>query len=87
MANHKSAEKRNRQRVKRTLRARAVKTRVRRVLQQARVAVEQGSKDADQLVKLAEKLLDRAASKNVLPQKRASRLKSRLAQQLSKASG
>jgi small subunit ribosomal protein S20 len=87
MANHKSAEKRNRQRAKRTLRARAVKTRVRRVLQQARVAVEQGSKDADQLVKLAEKLLDRAASKNVLPQKRASRLKSRLAQQLSKASG
>ena len=84
MANHKSAEKRNRQRVKRTTRSRAVKTRVRRVVRQAQLAVAQGSSDAAQLVALASKLLDRAAAKHVVPHERASRLKSRLALHLNK---
>jgi|RhiMetdeSRZDD1v2_1073273.scaffolds.fasta_scaffold4107194_2 small subunit ribosomal protein S20 len=86
MANHKSAEKRNRQRIKRTTRGRAVKTRVRRVVRQAQLALESGSKDAAELVALASKLLDRAAAKHVVPEERASRLKSRLALHLNKVS-
>jgi len=92
MANHKSAAKRNRQRVIRTLRARSLRTRVRTSLKEARAAVEAaGSEDgnkeeAAKLVQSACQLLDRAASKNVLPKKRASRLKSRLAVSLNKLS-
>jgi small subunit ribosomal protein S20 len=79
MANHKSAEKRHRQTVERTVRARAVKSRVRGALKAARGAIAEGSSDAASLVQRASVLLDRAASKNVLPSKRVSRLKSRLA--------
>ncbi len=92
MANHKSAEKRNRQRITRTLRARSLRTRVRSSLKAARVAVEaasteEGSKDdAATAVRAACQLLDKAASKNVLPKKRASRIKSRLTVSLNKLS-
>jgi len=92
MANHKSAAKRNRQRIVRTLRGRALRTRVRTSLKNAREAVaaagtEEGSKDdAAKAVQSASQLLDKAASKNVLPKKRASRLKSRLAVSLNKLS-
>jgi small subunit ribosomal protein S20 len=87
MANHKSAEKRNRQRVKRTVRARGVKTRVRRAVRLAQLALEQGSKDAGELVAVAAKMLDRAAAKNVVPPERAARLKSRMTLHLNKISG
>jgi small subunit ribosomal protein S20 len=79
MANHKSAEKRNRQRITRTVRNRALRTRVRSALKAARSALAEGREDAASLVKSAQSLLDRAASKNVVPKNRASRLKSRLA--------
>ena len=79
MANHKSAEKRFRQTTQRTARARAVKSRVRGALKAARNAIVEGSSDASALVQRATILLDRAASKNVLPARRVSRLKSRLA--------
>ncbi len=82
MAHHKSAEKRNRQRLVRTLRNKAVKTRVRRVLRKARSAVEAGAADAPELVKRASQLLDRAGSKTVMPRERVARLKSRLAKRL-----
>jgi small subunit ribosomal protein S20 len=82
MANHASAEKRNRQRITRTERNRALKSFVRKALKQARDAVDQGSADAASLVKSVHSLLDRAASKNVLPVRRASRLKARLASML-----
>lgn len=78
MANHKSAEKRNRQRITRTERARALRSRVRTAVKLARAAVTAGSDDAPGLIKSAQSLLDRAASKNVVPKERASRLKSRL---------
>ncbi len=84
MANHKSANKRNRQRNVRTVRNSAVKTHVRRVLKQAHIALESGAEDAAEQVKVASRLLDRAASKNTIPTKRASRLKSRLALRLNK---
>ncbi len=85
MANHKSANKRNRQRLVRTVRNSAVKTRVRRVLKQAVLAVESNADDAADQAKAASRLLDRAASKNTIPTKRASRLKSRLALRVNKA--
>jgi len=85
MANHKSAEKRNRQRINRTERARALRTRVRSALKEAKLAIVEGKEDAPTLVQGAQQLLDKAASKNVLPGKRADRLKSRLAQALNKA--
>ena len=85
MANHKSAQKRNRQRVQRTTAARGIRTRVRTVLKTARLAAEEGSDTAPALVLKAISLLDRAASKNAIPFKRVSRLKSRLAKKLAAA--
>ena len=85
MANHKSAEKRNRQRLVRTTRGRSVRTRVRRVLKQARIACDNGDDNAAALVKQATSLLDRAATKNAMPIKRTARLKGRLAKRLNKA--
>lgn len=84
MANHKSAAKRNRQRITRTDRARSLRTRVRTALKEARTAIDEGTPEAPQLVHGAQRLLDKAASKNVIPPKRTNRLKSRLAQALNK---
>ncbi len=85
MATHASAEKRNRQRIIRTERNGALKSYVRKALKQAREAVAGGAANAAELVKGVHALLDSAASKNVLPSKRASRLKSRLSLSLGKA--
>ncbi|MBI4700926.1 MAG: 30S ribosomal protein S20 [Deltaproteobacteria bacterium] len=82
MANHASAEKRDRQRQHRTARNRAVKSRFRTVLKRARAALDEGTPEAPELVGQACRLLDRAASKRVVPQARASRLKSRLSKKL-----
>lgn len=79
MASHKSAEKRHRQTLTRTVRARALRTRVRTVLKDARQAVASGAADAAKLVAEATSLLDRAGSKNVFPPNRVARIKSRLA--------
>ena len=85
MAKHKSAEKRNRQRERRTAAARGMRTRVRHVLKSARLAVEEKSATAAEprtLAKHALSLLDRAASKKLIPFERVSRLKSRLERKL-----
>jgi small subunit ribosomal protein S20 len=79
MANHPSAEKRNRQRITRTVRNRAIKSSLRTTLKKARTAVAAGEKAAGDLVLLAEKALARAASKGVLPKKTAARVTSRIA--------
>ena len=79
MANHASAVKRNRQRIKRTARNRAVKSSLRTVLKQARQAVTSGADNAAELVREAQSELDRAAKKGVIPQNRASRVKGRMA--------
>ena len=82
MANHKSAEKRNRQRITITARNRAFKTRMRGILKAARLGISEQTDDAVNLVKQACVSLDKAASKNVIPKLRAARLKSRLESQL-----
>ncbi|HEY5146942.1 MAG TPA: 30S ribosomal protein S20 [Polyangiaceae bacterium] len=83
MANHPSAEKRNRQRVKRTLRNRAVKSAVRTQVKTVRTAIE--SKDpaaAQKAFAEASVTLAQAAAKGSIPKKTASRRISRLASAL-----
>ena len=85
MATHASAEKRNRQRLKRTARNRAQKSELRTALKNARASVATKPTESADIVKSAQSALDRAASKNVIPAKRASRLKGRLAAALHKS--
>lgn len=86
MANHASAEKRNRQRITRTERNRAAKSSLRTTVKKARVALTKGTpKDAADLVISAVSALDRAASKGTIPAKRAARVKGRLAAALHKS--
>lgn len=80
MANHPSAEKRNRQREKRTLRNRAIKAAVRTQIKTVRTAI--ASKDPAAAAKAlteASVAIAKAASKGALPKKSASRKVSRLA--------
>jgi small subunit ribosomal protein S20 len=80
MANHPSARKRARQSLKRRVRNRHVRTRMKGAVKKLRAALDAG--DAEQAggaLRTAESLLRRAASKGVIPRKRASRQVSRLA--------
>ncbi len=80
MATHKSARKRARQSIKRRDRNRHVRTRVKSAVKRVCTALEEGDGDAARsAVRTAEGLLRRAASKGVVPRKRASRQISRLA--------
>jgi small subunit ribosomal protein S20 len=85
VANHPSAEKRNRQRIKRSTRNRAVKSSVRTHVKTVRAAI--GAKDpkaAKEALVEATRALDRAAGKGVLPKRTASRKVSRLAAEVDK---
>ena len=87
MANHPSAEKRNRQRVKRTLRNRSVKSAVRTLLKRVHAALEGKDKDkAQAALKTAVVALDKASSKGVMHPKAASRTVSRLSAQVHRLS-
>ncbi|HTQ03149.1 MAG TPA: 30S ribosomal protein S20 [Polyangiaceae bacterium] len=80
MANHPSAEKRNRQRVVRTERNRALKSALRTTVKKARAALGTAdAKTAGPLLAAAESALARAASKGVIAKKSASRVTARLA--------
>ncbi len=85
MANHPSAQKRNRQRITRTARNRAVKSSLRTVLKKARHAIQAGEAGAKELVLTAERALARAASKGVVPKKTAGRVTSRIASSAAKS--
>ena len=79
MANTKSAQKRNRQALKRRVRNQAVRTQVKSAVKKAREAL--ASKDPAKLqeaLRAAERTLDKAASKGVLHKKSASRRIARL---------
>jgi len=85
VANHPSAEKRNRQRIKRTLRNRAVKSTVRTLVKHVRAAVAaKDAKAAREALKKATVALDRASTKGAIPPRTASRTVSRLAAQVHK---
>jgi small subunit ribosomal protein S20 len=80
VATHKSARKRARQSIRRTARNRHVRSRVKGAVKRARLAI--GSNDVEEArtaLRTAESVLRRAASKGVVPRKRASRQISRLA--------
>lgn len=79
MANHSSAVKRARQRIKRTDRNRAVKSALKTQLKKARSSIEAGAENLDAIVRAAQSDLDVAAKKGVIPRRRASRVKGRLA--------
>lgn len=80
MANTSSADKRNRQSLKRKARNSAVKTKVRTALKKAREALASGdTSKAKDAVKAATRELDRAATRGVLHARNASRHVARLA--------
>jgi small subunit ribosomal protein S20 len=86
MANHPSAEKRNRQRIVRTERNRSVKGAVRTLLKKARAAIAAPkATDTAAAMAAAIKAVDRAASKGIVHPKMAARAKSRLAKAAQKS--
>jgi small subunit ribosomal protein S20 len=85
MANIKSAEKRNRQRIKREAANRVVRGSTRTAVKKARLAIATNDPNAAEYVRLAEAALDKAASKGVLHSNNASRRKGRLHIALHKA--
>ena len=86
MANHPSAERRNRQRIKRSKRNKAVKTATRSLVKTARTEIAAGKpEDLVKAVKTVSSAVDRAASKGVIHKRAASRAKSRIARRANKA--
>lgn len=85
MANHASAVKRNRQRIKRTTRNRAQRSELRTQVKKARQGIAAAPAEAAAQVTASHSALDRAAQKGIIPAKRAARLKSRVAKALHKA--
>jgi len=85
MANHASAEKRNRQRITRTERNRAAKSAIRTELKKARAAIKETPADATALVRATSGAIASAGLKGTIPRKRAARLQGRLAAALHKA--
>lgn len=81
MANHKSAVKRAAQNEKRRIRNRAVKTRVKNVVKDVRLAAtEEGATETmESCLKAAQITIDKAAKKGVLHKRTAARKVSRLA--------
>lgn len=85
MATHASAEKRNRQRITRTARNRAVTSTVRTHIKRVRTALASADKaGAEKALKEAISSIDKAASKGVVHPKAASRTIARLAAQVHK---
>jgi small subunit ribosomal protein S20 len=85
LARHKSAEKRARQDVKRRERNRTVRTRTRGIVKALRSEIEAGGAALGEKLRSAEAALRRAATKGVIPKRRASRQVSRLAKAANRA--
>jgi small subunit ribosomal protein S20 len=83
VANHPSAEKRNRQRIKREGRNRALSSSVRTLVKRVRTALHAKDKEAaTTALKVATVALDKAATKGVFHAKAVSRTISRLSAQV-----
>ncbi len=85
MANIKSAEKRNRQRIKRRLRNQARKSRVRTYMKKVREALATSKEQAPEALRAAIREIDKAAQKGVLKRTTASRQISRLTRAVNRA--
>jgi len=80
---HTQALKSQRKDKRRRLRNLAIKTRIKTIAKKVEMAVSRGKpEEAKKIFIQAMKELDRAASKKVIPKKRASRKKSRLAKKV-----
>jgi small subunit ribosomal protein S20 len=87
LANHKSAIKRARQNEKRRLRNKSVKTRVKNIVKNVRLAVNEKSKEeALKELNTAQSTIDKAAKKGVIHKRTASRKISRLSKQVNTVS-
>jgi len=86
LANHKSALKRARQNELSRLRNKAVKTRVKSIVKDVRISVEESS-NGDVMAKLtaAQTLIDKASKKGVIHRKTAARKISRLSKLVNSA--
>ena len=85
MAIHKSALKRARQNDIRRLRNKAVRTRVKTLVKDVRLAAGEGSPEAaTQKLDMAKSVIDKASKKGVIKKQTASRKISRLAKQINK---
>jgi len=83
LANHKSALKRTRQSLRRHKRNMHVKSTMRTCVKHFQKAVDAGdAADAEARFRQAERAIRKAASKGVIPKRRASRSVGRLARQL-----
>ncbi len=85
MANIKSQIKRNRQNERRRVRNKAARSEIKTRLKTAVHAVEQGSPDAGEALKLAIKRIDKAAAKGIIHKNQAANRKSRLMRRLARA--
>lgn len=84
MANIKSQIKRNKTNELRRLRNKAVKSELKTRVKSAVKVVEAGEDTAVEALKLAQKRLDKAASKGVIHKNQAARRKSRLMKRLNR---
>ncbi len=78
MAHSAQARKRNRQNQKTRAHNRTVKSDLRAFIKRYRKAVETKAADAPEVLKKVESKLDKAAKRNIIPTRRANRLKGRL---------
>ena len=85
MANVPSAEKRNRQRIRRRQRNLTHLTRVRTLIKRVRAELVTGEGKAAEALKSAVKMIDKAAQKGVLKRETASRKISRLTKAVAQA--
>jgi small subunit ribosomal protein S20 len=85
MANHKSAEKRNRQTIKRTARNKSNRSTVKTAAQKAVEAIRKDAKAAAAVISEAASVFAKAARKGSIPKGRASRKISRLQKARNKA--
>ena len=85
MANIRSQKKRNRQNEKRRVRNKSVRTELKTRVKNAREAVVAGDESAPELVRVAQKRLDKAGAKGVIHKNAAARRASRLMKRKSPA--
>ena len=78
MANIRSQIKRNRQNERRRLRNKSVRSEMRTRTKGARLAIEAGDENAEELLRAAVRRIDKAASAGVIHPNQAARRKSRL---------
>ena len=84
MANIKGQIKRNRQNEKRRLRNKAVRTELKSRVKGAAVAAAEGSADADDQLRIAQKRLNKAGAKGRIHPRQAARRTSRLMRRAAK---